>query len=670
MPATTKPRRRKSLSDYKRDARPDTLDFRDLMYVPTLVDVPTERPLAEYRKTGVPILDQGREGACTGFGLATVIHYLLRTRRIVRDTGRVSPAMLYAIAKRYDEWPGEDYEGSSARGAMKGWHKHGVCGFDVWKPSGKGKLANVLTDERAVDARQRSLGAYFRVNHKDLVAMHAALAEVGILYATASVHAGWDAVGRDGRIPFETRDEGGHAFAIVGYDCDGFWIQNSWGDDWGFHGFCHVRYDDWLVNGTDVWVARLGVPVTLAVGEASAARSAMAARGSSTTWNDLRPHVVSLGNDGRLRREGTYGTGKDDVEAIVGSDFPRLTKGWKKKRLLLYAHGGLTSESGALQRLADVREVLLDAEVYPLAFVWKTDYWTTLTNALRDATQKRRPEGMLDAAKDFMLDRLDDMLEPIARTLTGKLEWDEMKENALAATTERDGGARLIAGLVAALQKRSGVELHVVGHSAGSILHAPLVALLTATGRIAKGPLAGSQGLAATIETCTMWAPACTTALFKEYYLPAVTAGRLRRFALFTLTDQAEQDDNCGGIYHKSLLYLVSHAFEDEPRIPLTSKQGEPLLGMEHWIANDPALARLFGGANPSIDWVKAPNEAPVGNPGASTSRRHGDFDDDAPTVQATLARILGRHAAPTKLHFEASASSRRDRRRALASAT
>src|SRR5262249_55013595 len=157
-------------------------------------------------------------------------------------------------------------------------------------------------------------------------------------------------------------------------------------------------------------------------------------------------------------------------------DFPSLTKSWKAKRLLLYAHGGLVSEDAAIQRVADYRAALLEAEVYPLAFVWKTDYWTTLKNILSDALDRRRPEGFLDRTKDFMLDRLDDALEPIARLLTGKSQWDEMKENALLASSSDTGGARIaaqhVANLVTANPK---LELHVAGHSAGSIFHAGLI---------------------------------------------------------------------------------------------------------------------------------------------------------------------------------------------------
>lgn len=82
------------------------------------------------------------------------------------------------------------------------------------------------------------------------------------------MHTGWDHVRRDGLIRFESDKTGGHAFAIVGFEERGFWIQNSWGERWGRNGFGLVTYDDWFENGTDVWVARLGAPIELRSGPA------------------------------------------------------------------------------------------------------------------------------------------------------------------------------------------------------------------------------------------------------------------------------------------------------------------------------------------------------------------------------------------------------------------
>lgn len=613
------------------DARPDTLDFRDQMFIPTLVEVPVRINLHEYRSAQTPVLDQGSEGACTGFGLATVANYLLRRRKVEPDLDVVSARMFYEMARRYDEWPGERYQGSSARGAMKGWHKHGVCSATIWPYIEKDRdLA--LFEKRWQDAVRRPLGAYFRVNHKDIVAMHAAIAEVGVLYATANVHAGWDDVDSDGIIRYPNdKMLGGHAFAIVAYGERGFWIQNSWGPDWGKDGFGLVCYDDWLNNGTDVWVARLGAPIALLSAESSATGTTASAKGTrSYVFCDLRPHIISIGNDGRFRTTGTYGTSVKDAEAIIGSDFPRLTSKWPgTKHLLLYAHGGLVPEDASVQRVADYRAALLQAQVYPLAFVWKTDYWSTLRNILQDALGKRRPEGVLDAAKDFMLDRLDDALEPIARVATGKTQWDEMKENGLLATTSHAGAARAVAGYVAALMaKDPSIRLHVAGHSAGSILLAPLVRRLTAAKR--------DDGLGLLVSTCTLWAPACTIDLFREYYLPAIRAKRVQQFGLFTLTDEAEKNDHCANIYHKSLLYLVSDAFERQLRLPWQA-DGEPLLGMAKFVAQQLTDVTSLG----HVDWVRAPNAEPLGSPHASGSTSHGGFDDDAATLQATLARIL-----------------------------
>jgi hypothetical protein len=647
-------------------ARPDGIDFRDKMYVPTLVEVPVERKLEDYRKAGAPILDQGEEGACTGFGLATVAHYLLLTRRDSRDPAPVSPFMLYDMARRYDEWAGEDYEGSSCRGAIKGWYKHGVCKQELWRSS-SAKI-KALSQDVVTDAAARPLGAYFRVNHKDLVAMHAAITEAEVLYASATVHTGWEKVKSNGKVRFETKPLGGHAFAIVAYDKDGFWIQNSWGEDWGHDGFCHITYQDWLVNGSDVWAARLGAPVMLPEALRSAETSMVGAvRSKAFVYTDIRPHVISIKNDGQLDEHGDIGTSPDMVREIFQEDFLRITAGWKKKRLVLYAHGGLVGEEAALQRVSDYRKATLEAECYPLAFIWKSDYWTTLKNMLLDATQRRRPEGFLDSTKDFMLDRLDDALEPIARVFTGKAEWSEMKENALMATTSATGGARMVADEIAKLVKsHDDVELHIVGHSAGSIFHAPFVQYLTGQGMIGSGPMAPSKvkGLGVKIDSCTLWAPACTTQLFKDSYLPAIDQGLIDRFALFTLTDKAEQDDNCANIYHKSLLYLVSNAFEETARIPLIHPDGEPILGMQKCVEDDDAVNSIF--KQKRADWIRSPNTKPVGSADAAQSMHHGDFDDDEATVKATLARILGKSTTKGEFSFQRSATSKRGIRRRI----
>ncbi|MBX3242381.1 MAG: C1 family peptidase [Chitinophagaceae bacterium] len=642
-----------------RNVRPDTLDFRDQMYKSTLKEVPAEIKLETYRKWKVPVLDQGTEGACTGYGLATVANYLLLSRSVKLRFSPVSPKMLYQLAKRYDEWAGENYDGSSARGAMKGWHKHGVCKDTLWRNT---TTNNALTAERVRDALERPLGAYYRVNHKDLVAMHSAMAEVGVLFATCVTHSGWDKVGRDGTISFESGAEGGHAFAIVAYNRQGFWIQNSWGAIWGKSGFALITYDDWLQNGIDVWVARLGVPVTLLNNESVAISNSPAAKKSNSySFAQLRPHVINIGNNGVLKTSGEYGNSEEEVQSIFDSDFETITKSWRRKRLLLYAHGGLVSEESAIQRVADYRAQLLDAEVYPLAFVWNSDAWSTITNILKESVKKRKPEGFLDAAKDFMLNRLDDILEPIARKLTGKMQWDKMKENAALATRSKSGGIRLALHHIADLAARhKNLEIHLIGHSAGSIVLGYLVDYLSKN----------DEGVKLDIESCTLWAPACTVDLFNSTYLPAIKNEKIKRFSVFNLTDAAENDDHCAHIYNKSLLYLVSNAFEDKVRIPGIVHDGTPLLGMEKFIKKDKSLSKLLNVADGTL--VLSPNAEERNSDRYSNCTTHGGFDDDNATVTATLCRILNKKQFkyPGTFTFQRSQSSLKDRREALDAAS
>ncbi len=82
--------------------------------------------------------------------------------------------MLYEMAKRSDEWPGEDYDGSSLRGAIQGWKNMGVCKESEWefKTTNPGDL----TVKWARDARNHTIGAYYRLK-PEITHFHAALNE-------------------------------------------------------------------------------------------------------------------------------------------------------------------------------------------------------------------------------------------------------------------------------------------------------------------------------------------------------------------------------------------------------------------------------------------------------------------------------------------------------------
>src|SRR5437867_3132240 len=63
-----------TLAGRKLDAMPDRIDIKDWFYQPRLVPLPDQLVNCHLVSR---ILDQGQEGACTGFALAAVIQFLL-----------------------------------------------------------------------------------------------------------------------------------------------------------------------------------------------------------------------------------------------------------------------------------------------------------------------------------------------------------------------------------------------------------------------------------------------------------------------------------------------------------------------------------------------------------------------------------------------------------------
>ncbi len=310
------------------NVKADGVDLRDREYIPpphALAErFPPDRDMkkfiGKYAAANL-LLDQGQEGACTGFGLACVINYVRWASAGAPDTFEsVSPRMLYKFARRYDEYEGENYEGSSCRGALKGWFHHGVCLETFWQyDQGPNRLPRPGWD---LDAQEQTLGVYYRIDIKSIIDMQAAINEVGAIYVSAYTHDGWDALENSKTPPRSHKDlpvidyngiparDGGHAFALVGFNRAGFIIQNSWGNGWGASGFAVLGYADWLAHGMDAWVVAMGVPGVVAgrlTGGKKAPGKTAATQSPAGWWDEEKAyqHSIVLGNNGRVNHYAT-----------------------------------------------------------------------------------------------------------------------------------------------------------------------------------------------------------------------------------------------------------------------------------------------------------------------------------------------------------------------------
>ena len=608
----------------KRNVVPDRLDLRDRPYLPAIAVAPA----AEMRpKMALPVLDQGSTNACTGFALANAVHFLLRQRN--PKAPRISPFMIYSMARRYDEFPGSAEDaGSSLRGAMKGWYRHGACRSELWEglemPAGATRAEN----DWWLDAAKRPLGAYYRVDTRSVADMHVALNEVGILYASAVCHDGWVKDGTAGAsksgywtIPVQKAeaDDGGHAFVIIGYNRKGFIVQNSWGRGWGTRGLAVLTYEDWLDNAMDCWVPQLGVVTDQHLDVAGSLslrvekNKVKLAADAILRDREISPFIINMENNGKLSASGLFRTQECDVKSLVTQHLEMARNTWGLKSnaptdVAIYAHGGLTDEGDAADTAAKWIPALYDARIFPIFLMWETGLWSTLKNRLADLVtgQVRPTAGLGDQLKRFWNRRLEQLL-----AMPGSVIWGEMKQNADAISAGDKSGGRILyeCAKLSPWFTKTPVRLHLIGHSAGSIAHSYIV------DRMCK--------LGWTFESMNLMAPAVTVELFNETVVPRLKDGKVKRLNEFHLTDVVEQaDPTCKPIlyYTRSLLYLVSESFE-------RGKQ-TPLVGMEKYFGQK--IGRL------GLKNVKAWT-SPAG---ASRSTTHGGFDDDEATRDSVISLI------------------------------
>jgi hypothetical protein len=628
-----------TVGGYVVSTRPDPTDLRDQIYRPTLLELPVA-----YRPAQGPgrVRDQVLDGPCTGYALAAVIDMQNQVRSAAalrsgagaaaaRFPDQVSARMLYEMARSHDEFP-DSAPGSSLRGVVKGFYHHGVCPDD---PVTDGPLATgwVLPIERAKAARSIGLGAYYRIepllNH-----YHAAISEVGAILVSAAMHDGWGRPGPvepadkapaspdDWEIPWQPglAARGGHAFAVVGYDETGFLVLNSWGPGWSrfgnMPGMARWTYEDWAANVMDAWVLRLGAPTPrafdLTVGQQGLGQrrqqSSTRRIGGTVANREVIGHYINV-DDGLLVRKGSYPSTPESL-AVTAQYLGSAAARQKYDHLLFYAHGGLNSQADAIGQVAAMKEAWKRNRIYPVHFVWNTglvgESADIVASLFRRGQEQVGSGGLADGA-DFVFERTSAAI--------GRALWREMKNGALRAfQTGRVPGEALAPSLMLARAARSsGMGVHVACHSVGSILLGYLSARLA---RADTGPP----------DTVSLMAPACTVDFARTWYGPVSD-----RVTNYILSDVLEQGDTVGP-YGKSLLYLVSRAFED-------GRQATPLLGMELHAGGTRQLealprSRLFISYGPT-------------GPGPAHARTHGDFDDDTGTLNSIIATITGSQPAP-----------------------
>lgn len=604
------------------DARRDSTDFRDHVYRPALVQLPRDLPP---KPEHLNVRNQGQEGACTGFGLAAVVDYLngLRIEEGILDEPwePVSSRMLYELAKRHDRWPGEEYEGSSARGAMKGWHKYGVCPDPLW-PYRVGE-PGFLTAERQERALRYPLGAYYRVMPRRSEAQ-AALVEAHVLFVTAKVHPGWNDP-TDGAIPYRPGEPetGGHAFAVVGYTEDGFIVQNSWGTGWGgldvgghrLGGLALWSYEDFEAHLMDAWVARMALPVrslaSLRAGNISQSPRGPERIEAGPPQHEIAHHYIHI-DDGQFDPQGDYPSKPEQVDEIV-------QRAVQAEDVVLYAHGGLNSVKAAAARTGAWREVFERNGIHEVHFIWESGLLGELRDVLfgKQDFAEERAGGFLSGWWDRLLEKAS---HPLGRPLWAEMISDAEVAFAKGGNGSTPAGTETLDRLITALAGAGGrtPRLHLVGHSAGSIWLAHLLARWKDLG----GP---------PIQNLIFLAPAATHALYADLIRPRMRDRTVEELTLFRLSEDDEKRDTVQQIYRKSLLYLVSNSYQK------TKHQLEgpsvPLIGMHRFQEEFEPLTEGYK----RRATVYVTDEDPE-----TTSSTHGGFDNDLATMNTVLRLVLG----------------------------
>jgi hypothetical protein len=238
---------------------------------------------------------------------------------------------------------------------------------------------------------------------------------------------------------------------------------------------------------------------------------------------------------------------------------------------------------------------------------------------------------------------LEEILREFYLSSPGAAMWQAIKKETsdTFALGAGDRGGRLVLDRLAEkVEAGARPRLTLVGHSTGAVFINNMLSEIAVRSLWPPGMKAQVSFLA----------PACTCAAFSD--MLGLADQLIERFRMFTMTDQAERSDRLiGGLYPRSLLYLVSGGLEREGHEAAHS----PVLGLSRYLRPAEQLTRLLGSDAAKrarldqvrlfLDWsdrvVLSPTSAGAPEGQRAGALTHGGFDDDD-LVRRSLAAMIG----------------------------
>jgi hypothetical protein len=242
--------------------KPDARDF--IFKTPSVTSIP---PMVNWQHDLWGSYDQGQLGSCTANAWVRLVVWEMRKAGLVSDDDR-SRLDLY-WQERYLEGTVNEDSGAYIRDGGKVLANRGVAKAVDW-PYDISKFTIKPPAAADLSAGEAKITEYHRITN--LSDLKVAIASKLLVVAGITIYESFESfeVSATGIVPMPDKQKeqvlGGHAIIICGYDDSRNVVicQNSWGTNWGDHGFFTLPYafiqDSDLTS--DLWTATIKVAPT------------------------------------------------------------------------------------------------------------------------------------------------------------------------------------------------------------------------------------------------------------------------------------------------------------------------------------------------------------------------------------------------------------------------